>query len=552
MEKSRPASGLWPVLAVTTMIVILVAAVRWSLSHPYGIHWDEASYINEAWVDAQRLRYGRLLTLGGRILLKSWGRPPAYRLLADPFLAVFGLHVTMARLVSLACFALSTWFVYSAARQIGTKTAGGFAALVFCLSPEVVSASIFFGTDAPLYLAVSAMLYYLFAGWGDQAVSAANWIGLGLAIGLGLLSKTSFVLIVFPALLFWFFIGRRRNLNGPSAVSLWKAGVLGLCIAAPWWLINIRSAFAYAQYSRAFVRNSLGPSSSPETWVRWFNTVLQCLLGPGISILIALVLAACFVKIIIRKETILSGLQTAALGTCACAGIPIVLAQLTGTNPLLRHITPSVIPLAIAVGVLADTTGWAHAWAGVAISCILFCAQLLMLVVPVAAPNTRPLDIGFANGALPWRTMIRFDQWDWSPVRRISDSCDLASPKIAYIGGGREFDPPAIQYPWVAAATSTPVRTFPVPNVTWLWRSEDGGIDWQKVMDGADKSDVVLTAPHYIGEVKIGEDLDNQYNAEFADRLSQDPLFRPPIHIKMGRFEPVDVVAFVKKNSVCH
>ena len=551
MEQPRSEEKFWPLAAAITLVVILTAAIRWSLAHPYGIHWDESAYINEAWIDSHRLRYGMLLRLGGRILLKSWGRPPAYRLLADPFLAVFGLCVTTARLVSLACFALSCWFIYLAARQIGSKTAGGFAALVFCLSPEVVSASMFFGTDAPLYLAVSAMLYYLFASWGDEPNSARNWIGLGLAVGLGLLAKTSFVLIAFPALLFWFVMGRRQGSNAPTFATQCKTGILALCIAAPWWLINIKDAFAYAQYARGFVRVSLG-SPSPATWLRWLNTVLQCLLGDGLSILIALVVVACLIKVVVRKKLILDRLQTASLGTCAFAGMPIVLAQLSGTNPLLRHITPAVIPLAIVVGVLADKTGWAHSFWGKAVSASLFCAQLLMLVTPVVLPNTHPLSLGFANGALPWRTMIRFDQWDWKPVQETSNACGLASPKIAYLGGGRQFDPPAIQYPWVQAATATRVAIFDLPDVTWLWRYEDGNLDWQNLMDSAARSDIVITAPYYVGEKENKEDLDNQYNAEFADRLLRDPRFQKPIHIEMGRFEPADVVVFTKKTLVCH
>jgi hypothetical protein len=51
--------------------------------------------------------------------------------------------------------------------------------------------------------------------------------------------------------------------------------------------------------------------------------------------------------------------------------------------------------------------------------------------------------------------------------------------------------------------------------------------------------------------LKNKEDLDNQYNAEFASRLSQDPRFRGPIRLEMGRFEPVEVDVFLKKSLVC-
>jgi 4-amino-4-deoxy-L-arabinose transferase-like glycosyltransferase len=543
MEQSRSEARFWSIFAAVTVAVILVAAIRWSLAHPYGIHWDEAEYLNNIWIDLQRLYQGNLHKLGGRILM-SWGKPPAYRLLALPFLALFGFHTTMARLVSLAAFGLSSWFIYLATRRIGSKMAGAFAVLIFSLSPEVVSASIFFGTDPPLYLATSAMLYYLFVHWSDSSERLSTWIGLGLAIGLGFWAKASFALIALPVLAFALVVDYRKDRDVQSLVPITKAGALGALLAAPWWLLNARHAIAYAQYARGFVRNSLG-SPSLVTWGRWLNTVFQALLGHCVSIFICLVVITCFREVFIRRRTILDNLQKTAIGACACAGVPIVLSQLSGTNHLLRHISPAVIPLAIAIGVLSDKVGWGRSGASFAASGVLFSVQLLMIVYPVASPNKRPVDLGFVNGSLPWRAMARFDQWDWKPIRDISDACTLDHPQISYLGNGRVFNPPSIQYPWVPSAFIS------YPNVTWLWRYEDGPLDWQKVMASAGQSDIVITAPHYVGEVKYKEDLDNQYNAEFAGRFSQDPRFRGPIRIEMGRFQPVEIDLFLRKTLVC-
>ena len=71
LEKS-----LWPYFAAFTVAVIIVAAIRWSLAHPYGIHWDEAEYLNWVAVDLQRLYSGMLLRLGGRILSGAKGFLP--------------------------------------------------------------------------------------------------------------------------------------------------------------------------------------------------------------------------------------------------------------------------------------------------------------------------------------------------------------------------------------------------------------------------------------------------------------------------------------------
>jgi 4-amino-4-deoxy-L-arabinose transferase-like glycosyltransferase len=542
MEPINAKVRFWQIFALVTLIVIMAAAIRWSLDHPYGAHWDEAQYLNEVAIDTHRLQAGLLLKLGGRILIKTWGRPPAYRVLAVPVLALFGFHTATARLVTLACFGLSAWFIYLATRRIANQVAGAFAVLVFCLSPQVVSASIWFSSEGPLYLAISAMLYYLFAIWTDTSEQSRNWIGLGLGVGLGLLSKSSFVLIGLPVLAFALVVDRWKPLGVSASSSLRKAGVLGLLVAGPWWVLNLKASIAYAGYARDFVRNSLG-SPSPATWMRWFGIVLEGLLGYGLSILIALVVIVFVRKVIVRRERSFHALQKLAFGACACAGLPIVLAQLSGTNHLLRHISPAIIPLSIVIGMLADTIGWTRSGAAIAVSSILFCAQLLMILAPVLVPNKHVVDPGLVNGSLPWRIMVRSDQWDWESVKNIGDSCGVDDPKIAYLGAGRPFNQPEIEYPWAVKGTST--------DVEWLWRYEEGPLDWQKVTNAAAQSDMVITAPGYGGQISNREDLDNQHNSELAERLFRDPRFREPVRLRMGRFEPVEVLLFLNKNLTC-
>ncbi len=542
--------SFWPFFSAAIVVVLVAAAIRWSLVHPYGIHWDETEYLNNAGLDLHRLLGGHILRLGGRLFIASAGRPPAYRLIALPFLTLFGFHTTVARLASLTCFVFTLLFIYLATRRIGGQVAGAIAVLIFALSPEVLSASIFFGTDTSLYLATAAMLYYLFAFWTDSSENAANWVGLGLAVGLGFLSKASFAPIAFPVLVFALFVRHYKYFGIPSVASELKAAGLASFIAGPWWILNVRSAIGYSKYARDFVRNSLGPPSL-ITWIRWFDTVLECLLGHAVSILIGLILIACFRKAIIKKETILDSLQKTALGACACAGLPIVIAQLSGTNHLLRHISPAMIPIAIAVGVLSVQTGWIASKAFAGLAAFLFCVQLLMIVFPLFVPNKHAEDLKFVNGAPAWQVMIRFDQWNWGPLRDISYGCAVGMPKISFLGSGREFDPVQIEYPWVLSDLSSRQAKVVLPDVKWLWRYEDGPIDWHRVMDAAGDTDLVVTAPHYVGEVENKEDLDNQYNAEFADRFSSDSRFRGPIRLEMGRFEPIEVDVFLKKTLVC-
>jgi len=204
------------------------------------------------------------------------------------------------------------------------------------------------------------------------------------------------------------------------------------------------------------------------------------------------------------------------------------------------------------VGALADWSGWATARVPMIVSGVLFCSQLALIAAPIFFPNNHPVKLGPANGQYPWRVMALVDQWDWAPILEISHNCGAASPKISYLGSGVAFDPPQIERPWAAEGASTALATFPYPEVTWLWRYEEGPLNWQGVMASANESDIVITAPYYAGDVgDRASNLNNQYNLEFADRLSLDPYFQKPFRLEMGRFDPVQVLVFANRNLRC-
>ena len=501
----------------------------------------ESLYLNEAATDVRRVRSWMLIKLAGSIL-KARARPPAYRLFALPFGALFGFHTTIPRLVTLTCYSLSSWIVYLATRCIGGRAAAVFAALIFALSTEVVVSSTYFSTEGPLLLATAGMLYFLMVYWSKRAPYPGNWIGFGLALGLGFLSKTSFALIAFPVLTFFFIDAYRKHLVRRGAAFLFNGGAVAFLVAGPWWLLNFRSALSYANYARNQYRQSLGPPSL-STWVQWLNSACMGLIGPGISILVILVAVVFLKNVFTSRKPLLDSVQRTALFACVSTVLPLVAVQLAGMNHLLRYLVPTVIPLAIAIGVLSEQSGWLGSRTAVAISGALFVIQLGMIMVPVLFVNHQPVDSGLVNGALPWRILVRWDQWNWRPIQEIGRSCDVEAPRVAFLGSGRAFNPPQIEYPWVVGGVS--------PEVRWLWRHEGGPLNWQQVSSLVGSSDIVLTAPHYIGQISDKQDLDNQHNAEFADRLSRDPRFRGPIRVEMGRFEPVEVEVFLKKVLEC-
>lgn len=548
MAKASTEGQSWLLFAGIVVFLILVAATRWIFAHPYGIHWDEAYYFNEALSDIHKLHSGSLRQLASILIGGDPFRPPAYRLFALPFLALFGFHTVLARFITLACWVATAALVYLTSRRMASATAGTVAALVFCLAPEVLSDSIFFSTEGPLLVATSTMLYFL---WGKENDESARerWVGLGLATALGLLSKTTFILVAFPILALAF-ADRRRDRDAEGVKALFKAGALASIIAAPWWLKNVGPALRYGKFAREQSRESLG-SPSLATAAKWLATVVMGFLGPAITILIVVVVIFAVRRIIIKRQTILSPAHRTAVLGVLCVGLPLAALQLSGMNHNLRYLAPAIVPLAIVMGVLADVTGWLRSRAAVAVFGILTLAQLLMIVTPVAFPKTYPVDPGLANGGLPWGIMVRFEQWDWKPLRSIAQNCGLAEPKISVLGMGRPLNPPQILYPWFLDGTVSSDNRFWLSQPLWLWNYSEGPIDWQKVMGLAGESDMVVTAPDFVGQVSDKQDLDNRYNRDFAQRLSLDPRFQGPVRLAMGQFRPVEIQVFVKKAAIC-
>jgi len=539
MLQSLVKGGFWSLFLAITLATLLTAGVKWMFDHPYAVHWDEAEYFNTGPADLRCLQEGGLRALRGEILYHDRIRPPAYRLLSLPFFCVTGFSPLTARLVSLGFHVLALGFVYLTMRKVASPQYAALTTLLVCLCPEVVATSITFGTEYSLLLATSAMMFFVISSFDGRSGQWWCWIGLGLSIGLGLLSKSSFVAFAGPVLAFLLVARFSKTLSAPSPWFAIKAGVLGALIAAPWWWVNAQPALAYSQYSRDFIRHSLG-SPSVGTLGSWLLSVFQCLAGYGSIVVILLIGLAWLRKWIVQRNLHLDSIQRTTFLVCAVAALPLILLQLLGTNHLLRHLSPTVIPIAIAIGLLAQVTGCLDSRLFALSAAVAFSAQLVMIVVPAFHPNTSETSSQtFANGIPPGGVMARIDQWNWRPLRDISCEHDYKEPAVSFLGGGRNLNPPQIRYPWS-------VDGAPAPQVKWLWRYEQGPIDWQKVMELTDRSDIVVTAPGYVGDALDKEDLDNQHNAELALKLSQDSRFEGPIRLWMGRFEPVEVDVFIK------
>jgi 4-amino-4-deoxy-L-arabinose transferase-like glycosyltransferase len=528
----------WFLFLGLVLIVLLTSAVKWMLDHPYAISWDEALYFNTVLDDQIAIRESGLRGLRSQIQYADRGRPPAYRVLAIPFYFAFGFSPVTVRLVSLGFLSLGLVLLYLTTRKFASPKCAVLSVLIFCLSPDVLFASAVFYTEYPLFLATTGTFYFLISSVESKSGTSKNWIGLGLSIGLGLLAKASFLLVAAPVLSFALVAGRIRGLAGPAPAFALKAGALGALVAARWWWLNTGFAAGIVRGSRYDVESSLGAPSF-GTWLSWFFSIAQSLLGHGVFLVVALIVFTWIWKRFMQQDARLDAVQRTVLVACACGILPLALVHLTGTNHLLRYLCPTLVPLAIAVALVAHVVGWSSSPVLLGTSGLAFLVQLLLIIVPVYCPNRSLGSSGLANGRLPWRTFARLDQWDWKPLRKISRAAGFEEPRISLLGTGKNLGPEQIRYVW---AVDGKLKTTARP----LWRYSSGPIDWDKVMESVGESDIVLTAPRFTGLDTGALQPDNQHNVELANRLTRDPRFRGPVTLWVGRFEPVEVDVFVR------
>ena len=96
-----------------------------------------------------------------------------------------------------------------------------------------------------------------------------------------------------------------------------------------------------------------------------------------------------------------------------------------------------------------------------------------------------------------------------------------------------------MSYPWIRRG-----RTV---HDSWLWRFEQGPIDWDRIGREVSTADVVVTAPGYTGDPDDKEPLDNQHNAELVSRLETLFAFEPPTELRLGRFDTRVLVFFRRR-----
>ena len=535
----------WQILALIIVIVAFTTAFQWLADHQFAAHMDEAVYLNQVQNDAIALDERGVRGLARSILYQDRAKPPAYRLSVLPITSVWdSFSLTTLRTISLIFILLSLVFVYLTAVSLAGRVNGAFSVIFLTLCPLLLSVNKYYGTELPLIFAVAATFYFLFSVWDREESHWLRWVGLGIALGLGAWSKLTFVFVAGPVMIVAFILSLRRVIIGPSPLFLLKASVLGVVLAAPWWILNVKSMLDYALYAGAgFTRHALSPSLWEKLMGMPVLYVYQAV-GPTLALLIVGLSIVLIVRHFFVANIKISSKHSSVLWVCLAGVLPIIMLQIIGNNQSVRFIIVTLIPLTLAMGLLLSVNQWLRKPVVILVLTTMFGFQLFQIAM---SPKTDPEQAQRAAeergffGAGPAEVFVYADhaQWDWEPLRKIGLSHDILLPTIAHLGNGTSFSSHHIKVPWIMQGQKITAQ--------WLWRYEFGEIDWAQIDDRLLDFDIVLTAPGYKGNPLDKQELDNQHNSEFADRLRQNRRFMPPITLTMGITKPVDILVFVRK-----
>src|SRR6185437_13988879 len=163
---------------------------------------------------------------------------------------LFGNTEFGVRIGAFACGLITMGYLYTLARNLYDKTTGLRTLLLLAVLPFYFATGMVMTADAPLVAAWAATLYYM------ERVLLGNskwaWLGLGIAFGLGILSKYTLGLLGPAALLFVILDpASRRWLYRPHA---YLAAALALLLFSPVIIWNMQHDWASITFQSSRVK----------------------------------------------------------------------------------------------------------------------------------------------------------------------------------------------------------------------------------------------------------------------------------------------------------
>lgn len=255
----------------SSLLLFVAAALALAL-YRVGViaHLGLDPYVDEAyyWSWAQSLDWG------------YYSKPPLIAALLAWSGWLFGDSFLALKVPSLILYTATAFVVRQLGGELFDDRIGFWSGVAFLTLPATATLSLFASTDAPLLLFWAVGMLLL---WRALSVGAlAYWVGTGLVVGLGLMSKYAMLAFVGSAALVALAHRGERPQHGQSGP--WIAAALALAVVAPnlWW--NWQHGFATFQHTAEITR--LGSRTWSPAELAEFVAAQWLLLGPLLMVLL--------------------------------------------------------------------------------------------------------------------------------------------------------------------------------------------------------------------------------------------------------------------------
>jgi dolichol-phosphate mannosyltransferase len=249
-----PFMAIVPAIAVTAVILHLgssfyVRSPAPDSASPY-VRWPLAAFAIVSFAVLLRLVYIGTAQLipdeayywnyANHMDLSFFDHPPMVAWLIWLGTSIFGNNEFGVRISAIACGLIAMMYLYALACNLYDKSTGIRAVLLFAVLPFGFFTAALMTPDPPLMAAWAATLYYM-----ERALIADRrgaFLGMGLAFGLGILSKYTLGLLGLAALVFVILDpASRRWLRRPHA---YLAAALALLMFSPVIIWNVENGWA--------------------------------------------------------------------------------------------------------------------------------------------------------------------------------------------------------------------------------------------------------------------------------------------------------------------
>lgn len=408
---------------VAVLALVLTASATWIASHEQPIHADEALYLRELHRDVSFYEAS-----GPWRLLKAWFfedvyRPPAYRVFAFVPALIFGVTPSVARASNVALLLIATAVLFQMIRQrLDTRAAVVVTAILLSTPGVIVNAS-WYGTEATSYLVLTCTLFFLLRDLDSPHLRLGTVVGLGISLGVGCLTKTSFAPPAAAAVVAFLVVRVMGGSARRTVRDLTVAFFIALLIALPWWLYNVRPALSFAAWASGDTAYKLG-GSGMSSFGAWLHALV--VFGSGVVQLLC-------VAVLIDWSRLPPTPHATVAAVALSAAIPLpVLAFLSG-NHEPRLISAAFFPASVALAAFMNRRPLVRS----AVMVLLLTASAL-LYAPHVPPHPMQLGVAFQ----------RWDQFDWAPLKRMIDERQSQPRRIVTLVQTPAINASQIAYAW--------------------------------------------------------------------------------------------------------